>query len=123
MYAVLSCVVGWVVAVVVTGVVGRAGCLSLLLMMSLSTASNFELSSAEVSTVVSLVRSLSSLLVLSGCKKMLRSSSHLLAGLNSFRYPFAWLILLGSSWRPARSKGLRGVWQSSLPASSRSGSV
>ena len=38
MSAVRSCVVGWVVVVVVMGVAGRAGCLSLLLMMSLSIA-------------------------------------------------------------------------------------
>ena len=40
------CVESWVVVVVVIGVVGRVGCLSLLLMKSLSTAAQFELSSA-----------------------------------------------------------------------------
>ena len=73
MPVVWSCVVGWVVVVVVIGVVGRAGCLSLLLMKSLSIASHFELSSAVVNQVMSLVRSLLSRLVLSGCKWMLRS--------------------------------------------------
>ena len=62
------CVVGWVVVVVVIGVVGRPGCLSLLLMKSLPMASPHELSSAVVSRVVSLVRSLFSLLDLSDCK-------------------------------------------------------
>ena len=38
MSAVWSCVVGWVVVVVVIGVVCRAGCLSLLLMKSLPIA-------------------------------------------------------------------------------------
>ena len=51
-------------------VVGRAGCLSLLFMKSLSIASHFAVSSAVVSQVMSLVRSLLSLLVLSGCKKL-----------------------------------------------------
>ena len=68
MSAVWSCVVGWVVVVVVIGVVGHPGCLGLLLMTSLSIASHFELSSAVVSQVVSLVKSLLSLLVLSGCR-------------------------------------------------------
>ena len=45
-------------------VVGRAVCLSLLLMTSLSTASHFEVSSALISQVMSLMKSL---LVLSGC--------------------------------------------------------
>ena len=60
-----SCL-SWVVVVVVIGVVGRAGCLSLLPMKSLSMASNFELSSAVVNQVMSLVRSSLSLLVPSG---------------------------------------------------------
>ena len=34
-----SCVVGWVVVLVVVGLVGRVGCLSLLLAKSLSIAS------------------------------------------------------------------------------------
>ena len=50
------------------GVVCRVGCLSLLLMMSLSTVSIFEPSSAVVSQVVSLVRSLLSPLDLVGRK-------------------------------------------------------
>ena len=50
-YVVCSRVIGWVVVVVVMG-------LSLLLMKSLSIASQFELSSAVVSQVMSLVRSL-----------------------------------------------------------------
>ena len=66
---------------------GRAGCLSLLLLKSLSMASHFELSSAVVSQVVSLVRSLLSLLDLSGCKYMLRSSTHL-GWSSSFPVPF-----------------------------------
>ena len=57
-----SCVVSWVVVVVVTRVVGRAGCLSLRLLKSLSIASHFELSFAVASQVMSLVRSLLSLL-------------------------------------------------------------
>ena len=61
MSAVWSCVVGWVVVVVVIGVVSRAGFLSLLLVKSLSVASHFELSSAAMSQVMSLVRSLLSL--------------------------------------------------------------
>ena len=68
MLYVWSCVVGWVVVVVVIGVVGRAGCLILLLMKSLSLASHFDLSFAVVSKVVSLVRSLLSLLDLFGCR-------------------------------------------------------
>ena len=43
------------------GDTGRGGCLRLLLVTSLSTASDFELSSAVVSQVMSLVRSLLSL--------------------------------------------------------------
>ena len=50
------------------GVLGRAGCFSLLLIKSLSIASHFELSSAAVSQVASRVRSLLSLLVLSVCR-------------------------------------------------------
>ena len=68
MLDVSSCVVGWVVVVVLVEVVGRAGCLSLLFMKSLSMASHFEVSSAVVSQVMSLVGSLLSLLVLSGFK-------------------------------------------------------
>ena len=52
----------------VVGVVGRVGILSLLLVKSLSTASHFELASAVVRQVVSLVKSLLSLLDLVGCK-------------------------------------------------------
>ena len=55
-----SCVVGWVV--------GRAGCLSPLLLESLSIASHFKPSSAVVSHAMSLETSLLSLLDLSGCK-------------------------------------------------------
>ena len=55
------CVVGWVVLFVVIGVAGRAGCLGLLPVEPLSMASHFELSSAVVSQVISLVRSLPSL--------------------------------------------------------------
>ena len=59
-----SCLVGcWLI-----GFVGRAGCLGMLLMKSLSIASHFVPSSAVVSQVVSLVRSLSSVLDLVGCK-------------------------------------------------------
>ena len=54
----VSSLVGWIVVVVVMGVVGRVGCVSLLLVKSLSIASHFEPSSAVVSQVVSLVRSL-----------------------------------------------------------------
>ena len=46
----------------------RVQCMSLLLMKSLSIASQFDLSSAVVSQVMSLVRSLLYLLDLSGCK-------------------------------------------------------
>ena len=91
MYAVCSCVVGWVVVVVLVQVVGGAGCFSLLFMKSLSIASHFELSSAEVSHVMSL--------------EVFRVCGNLVA----------WLILLGSSWRRASSSGLRGAWPSSLP--------
>ena len=63
--SVWSCVVGKVVVVVFIS--GRAGCLSLLRMKSLSTASQFKVSSA-VRQVMSLVRSLLSLLDLSGGK-------------------------------------------------------
>ena len=51
----------------VIGVLGRAGCASLALVKSLPIASHFKLSSAVVSQVMSLVRSLLSLLDLSGC--------------------------------------------------------
>lgn len=68
MPVVLSCVVSWVVVVVVIGVVGRAGCLSPLLAKSHSMEFRFELSCAVVSEVVSLVRSVLSLLDLAGCK-------------------------------------------------------
>ena len=51
-----SCVVGWVVVVVVIKIVGRAGCLSLLPVKSLSIASHVQLSSAVESRVMSLVR-------------------------------------------------------------------
>ena len=94
-YVVCSCVVGWVVVVVVVEVAGRAGCSSLLFMKSLSVASHFELSSAVVSQVMSLVRSLLVLLVLSGCKEVLRSSSHLLAGLSCLRYHFCLVDIAG----------------------------
>ena len=57
MAVVWSCVVRCVVVVVVIGTVGRAGCLSLLLMSTFSIASHFELSSAALSQVMSLVRS------------------------------------------------------------------
>ena len=55
MYAVCSCVVGWVVVVVLVVVAGRADCLSLLFMKSPSIASHFELSSAVANQVMSLV--------------------------------------------------------------------
>ena len=61
-------VVGLVVVVMLMGVVGRIGCLSLLLSISLSMDSHFKQSCAVVSQVMSLVRSLLSLLALSGCK-------------------------------------------------------
>ena len=68
MYVVWSCVAGWVVVVVVIGGADRVGCLSLPLMKSLFIAFHFEPSSAVVSQVVSLMRSLVvSLLVLVGC--------------------------------------------------------
>ena len=66
-FVVCSCVVSWVVVVVVADVVGCAGCLSPLLMKSPSTAFHFELYSVMVSQVMSHVRSLLCLLVLSGC--------------------------------------------------------
>ena len=50
-------------------------------MKSLSTASHFELFSAVASQIISIVRSLSSLLLLSDCEWVLRSSPHLLVGL------------------------------------------
>ena len=59
-YVVCSWVVGWVVVVVlVGGVVGRAGCLSLVFMKSLSMASYFEVSSVRVNQVISPGRCLS----------------------------------------------------------------
>ena len=69
MCVVCSCVVGWVVVVV-----GRVVCLSLLLTKSLSLESHLEPSCGVVSQVVSLVRSLLSLLVLVGCRYALTSS-------------------------------------------------
>ena len=84
MCCVCSCVVGWVVAVVVMEVVGRVGCLSLLFTKSLSVESHFEPSGAVVSQVVSLVRTLLSLLILAGGEYALMSSSHLLA-----RFPWS----------------------------------
>ena len=50
-YVVCSCVVGWVVVVVVMVVKGRVGCSSLLLTKSLSMDSHFEPSCAVVSRV------------------------------------------------------------------------
>ena len=61
------CVVGWLVGVVVIRVVGPAGCLSLLLVKSLSTASHFELSSAVVSQVMSLAKSFHGAANMVGC--------------------------------------------------------
>ena len=95
MPAVWSCDVGWVVVVVVIGVVGRVGCLHLLLMKLLSIGSHFELSSAVVSQLMSLVRSLLFLLVLSGCKQMSSSSRHLLAGLPCLRCHFCLVDIAG----------------------------
>ena len=80
-YVVCSCVVGWVVVVVLADVVGCAGCLSLLFMKSLSIAFQFEVSSAVVSQIMPPARLLLSPLVLSDCELVLRSSSHLLIGL------------------------------------------
>ena len=57
LYVFCSCVTGWVVVVVLVEVVGRAGCLSLLFMKLLSTATHFEVSSAVVSRVMSLAKS------------------------------------------------------------------
>ena len=69
MYVVCSCVVGWVVVVVLAAVVGRAGCLSLLFVKSLSIASYFEVSSAVVSQIMPPARLLLlSPLVLSDCE-------------------------------------------------------
>ena len=68
LYVFRSCVTGWVVVVVLVEVVGRAGCLSLLFMKFVFIASHFEVSSAVVSRVMSLVRSSLYLLVLSGCE-------------------------------------------------------
>ena len=48
-----------------------------------------------LSQVVSLGRSLLSLLVLVGCRYALMSSSHLLAGLPCFRYPFCLVDIAG----------------------------
>ena len=62
-----SCSSGVVVFLVVV-MRGRAGCLSLLLLKSLSIASQLVLSSAAVSQVMSLVKSLLHLLDLSGRK-------------------------------------------------------
>ena len=67
-YVVCSCVVGWVVVVVLADVVGRAGCLSLLFMKSLSIAFQFEVSSAVVSQIMPPARLLLSPLVLSDCE-------------------------------------------------------
>ena len=57
-WAVSSSVVGWIVMVVVIGVMGRAGCLSLLLVTSLTTEFHFAPSCAVVTQVVLLVSSL-----------------------------------------------------------------
>ena len=78
--------VGFVV-VVVRGIVGRVGCLSLLLMKSLSVASHFELSSAAVGQVMSLVRSLLSLLDLSGTNQNETSSHRQRTFVSSHRNP------------------------------------
>ena len=110
MCVVSSCVVGWIVVVMVTRVMGRADCLSLLLMKSLSKESNFELSSAMPSQVMSLVRSLLSVGSV-WCK--IRCWSRLPVSWPVFPVSstlIAWLILLGSSWRPTWSNGLGGVW-------------
>ena len=88
-YVVCSCVVCWVVEVVVMGVVGRVLCSSLLLIKP---------ACAVVSQVESLVRSLLSLLVVVGCWYALRSSSHLLAGLPCFRYRFCLADVAGFSF-------------------------
>ena len=103
----------------VIGIVGRAGRSSLPLTKSLSIASHFKWSSAIVSQVLSLVRSLFCVVV-SRRRGRLPISWPVFLDSNT---PFAWLILLASSWRQLWSSGPRGVWQSSLPASSKSGSA
>ena len=82
---------------------------------SLSMKSHFEPSCAVVSQVVSFVTSLSSLRDLVDCGCKLMSSSHFLAGLPCFRYPFclveiAWLTV-GDQFCPSV---LRGAWQHPL---------
>ena len=94
MCVVCSCVVGWVVVVVVVGVASRFDCLSLF-PKSISLESYFEPSCAVVSQVVSLVSSLMSLLILVGCTCELMSSAHLLGSLPCFGYRFGLVNIAG----------------------------
>ena len=64
-------------------------------MKSLSTASHFNLSLAMVSQVVSLVRSLLSLLDLSRCKWVLMSPSHRFASFPCFQDPLCLVDIAG----------------------------
>ena len=83
-----SCVVGWVVVVVLAEVMGRAGRVRLPFMKKLSIASHSEVSSAVVNQVMSLVKSMSCPVILVGCRRELMSSSHPLAGLPCLQCPF-----------------------------------
>ena len=90
---------------------GRIGCLSLLLTNTVFHGVPLEPSCAVASQIASFVRSLLSLKTLVGCKYALMSSSHLVAGLHCFRYPFCLVDIAGfqlemnvawrSSWRLA----------------------
>ena len=86
-WVVCSCVVGWVVVVVVMEVAGRVGCLSLLAKVVFH-ESHVKPSCAAVSQLVSLVRSLLSRWTLVGCNYELMSPSHLLASCPCFWYTF-----------------------------------
>ena len=96
-----SCVVDWVTVVVVIRVVGRAACLILLLMKSLSIAFRFELfrrgEPGRVAREIVVVSVGSVWLSVISWPVFLVSSTF-----------FAWLILLGSSWRQAWSQ--RSPW-------------
>ena len=118
-YVVCSCVVGWVIVVVVMGC--GESCWFLESAAHTITVHRvpfrFILCRGEPDRVAREI-----VVVLAG-KYALWSSSHLLASLPCFWYPLASLISLDFSWKYAQSSGLRGVRQSSLPASNTSFSV
>ena len=82
-----SVVISSIGSVVAARVMGRIGCLSLLLTVSLSMESHFKPSCATVSQVVSFVRSLLSLSTSLGCRWVLTSPSLLFAGHPRLWYP------------------------------------